>query len=370
MNMMYNNAPAANPMVGGFGYPSTVINPVNEKPAVSTLNQQEEKILAKTGGNDYVFTPEEIAVAHCNHAPGSNGQNVLSVESDDGTIAKFYCTRCHTHFEVDRRLTEADVSKVCEVMHNVINMVKTYLGGEVPPDYARDVYAFQAALPKLPKLFGQAKKSIERQVAALQQQYQQSIPGAFYGGVNPYQTAYANGLTSPQAMNMYTQYAQAVAPTFNGNGIPQQMYAYGGQPMMGAPVQQQPYGFPQAGYAQTPYAPSAFGGVAPMPTGGMMTADMSNPLVAGAPAQPVNAGFSVPAPAGGGLGLSFNAAAAPAATPQMTAAPAAAPTAATPAMSVPMAGAAIAPPIAPTAAPAAPTAPEAAPAGNTASVTL
>lgn len=354
MNTMYDTP--ANPMVGGFGYPSTVINPVNEKPAVSTLNQQEEKILAKTGGNDYVFTPEEIAVAHCNHAPGSNGQNVLSVESDDGTIAKFYCTRCHTHFEVDRRLTESDVSKVCDVMHNVINMVKTYLGGEVPPDYARDVYAFQAALPKLPKLFGQAKKSIERQVAALQQQYQQSIPATFYGNVNPYQAAYANGLTSPQAMNMYSQYAQAVAPTFNGNGVPQQMYAYGGQPMMGAPVQQQPYGFPQAGYTQNPYAPNAFGnGVTPMPTGGMMTPDMSNPLVAGASAQP-NAGFSVPTPNGGGLGLSFNAPATPTATPQMTAA--------APAMSVPMAGASMAPPIA------TPADPKKTPAGNTASVTL
>ena len=51
--MMYNSV--FNTPNGGI-YPSTVINPVNEKPQVSTLNEKEEKRLASTGGNEFVFT--------------------------------------------------------------------------------------------------------------------------------------------------------------------------------------------------------------------------------------------------------------------------------------------------------------------------
>lgn len=369
--MMYNSAPAFGaPINGGFPYPSTVINPIQEKPQVSTLTAKEEKILASTGGNEFVFTEEEMAVAHCNHSPSTNGQNVLQVESDDGTVAKFYCTRCHTRFEVDRRITEQDVTKVCEVMHNILNMIKTYLGSEISPEFARDVFSIQAAFPKLPRLYGQAKKSIEQKVAAYNQQFQYANPGAFYGQPNPYQTAFANGLTSPAAQYQYSQYAQAAYPMFNGNGMPQQIYGYTAQPMNGAMPVQNPY----APQMANPYAPQA--GFAPAPVGGLMTAD-SNPLVASQPASGAPAGtgtFTVPAPNSGMMFSSVQPSqvsaapsapmmvgAAPQVTPQMNV-----PTVGTPAPAVPP----IANPTAATTATAAPNAAPATPVGNASTITL
>lgn len=371
--MMYNSAPTFGAPTGGFPYPSTVINPIQEKPQVSTLTAKEEKLLASTGGNEFVFTEEEMAVAHCNHSPSSNGQNVLQVESDDGTVAKFYCTRCHTRFEVDRRITEQDVSKVCELMHNILNMIKTYLGSEISPEFARDVFSIQAAFPKLPRLYGQAKKSIENKVAAYNQQFQYANPGAFFGQANPYQTAFANGLNSPAAQYQYSQYAQAAYPMFNGNGMPMNQYAQYGQPMAGAMPAQNPY----APQMANPYAPQA-AGFAPMPTGGLMTAD-ANPLVASQPANgstaPAGTGaFTVPAP-NGGAGMMFNSVqpaqvtAAPAAPMTGTSAPA------TPQMmNIPTVGAAPAvPPMAnptTTTATAAPNAAPAAPVGSSSTISL
>ena len=81
----------------------------------------------------------------------------------------------------------------------------------------------------------------------------------------------ANGLNSPSAQYQYNQYAAAAYPTFNGNGMPQQMYGYAGQPMNGMPVN--PYA--QTPQMVNPYAPQQ--GYAPSPVGGLMTAD-SNPL--------------------------------------------------------------------------------------------
>ena len=363
--MIYNSTPSfGGTPTGGFPYPSTVINPIQEKPQVSTLTAKEEKLLASSGGNEFVFTEEEMAVAHCNHSPSTNGQNVLQVESDDGTVAKFYCTRCHTRFEVDRRITEQDVSKVCDLMHNILNMIKTYLGSEISPDFARDVFSIQAAFPKLPRLYAQAKKSIENKVAAYNQQFQYANPGAFFGQANPYQTAFANGLTSPAAQYQYSQYAQAAYPMFNGNGMPINQYnQYGGQPMAGAMPAQNPYA-PQMANLYTPQA-----GLAPMPTGGIMPAG-SNPFVAepanGAPAG--TGAFTVPAP-NGGAGMMFDSVQ----PTQVTAAPAApmagATAPATPQMNIPTVGAAPAvPPIAnPTAAP---NAAPATPVGSTSTISL
>ena len=327
--MMYNNATGAfgAPTMGYPGYPNTVVNPINEKPAVSTLTEKEEKILASTGGNEFIFTEEEIAVAHCNHAPSPNGQNVLILESDDGTVAKFRCNRCHATFEVDRRITEEDVSKVCEFMNNVLHTIKTYFP-ELPNEFAKNLFTIQAAFPKIPKVFNLAKNSIPQKVAAYNQQFQNANVGAFYGQPNPYQTAFANGLTSPSAQYQYNQYAQAAYPTFNGNGMPQQAYYnYTGQPMAGAPVQN-PYG--QMPQMSNPYAPQA-GAYSPAPVGGIMTADAMNPLYAAqstnAATAPAGTGtFSVPAPPNNNVGLSFSNVQpsqvvtnpAPAATPQMT----------------------------------------------------
>ena len=354
--MMYNSV-FGTPNNGGI-YPSTVINPVNEKPQVSTLNEKEEKILASTGGNEFVFTEEEMAVAHCNHAPSNNGQNVLEVESDDGTVAKFRCRRCHTTFEVDRRITESDVSKVCEVMHNILNTIKTYLGSEISPQFARDVFSIDAAFPKLPKLYSQARKSIEQKVAALNQQFQYANPGAYFGQANPYQTAFANGLNSPSAQYQYNQYAAAAYPIFNGNGMPQQMYGgYAGQPMGGIPTN--PYG--QTPQMVNPYAPQQ--GYAPSPVGGLMTADtMSNPLYASQTSgvAPEGTGtYSVPAP---NSGMMFNSVV-PSNVNVTPAAPMAGTTTqATPQMNIPTVG---------SPAPAAAPAPNAAtPVGNTSTITL
>ena len=317
--MMYNSV--FNTPNGGI-YPSTVINPVNEKPQVSTLNEKEEKILASTGGNEFVFTEEEMAVAHCNHAPSNNGQNVLEVESDDGVVAKFRCRRCHTTFEVDRRITESDVSKVCEVMHNILNTIKTYLGSEISPQFARDVFSIDAAFPKLPKLYSQAKKSIEQKVAALNQQFQYANPGAYFG---------------------------------------QQMYGYAGQP--GMPVN--PYAG-QTPQMVNPYAPQQ--GYAPSPVGGLMTAE--NPLYTSQTSgvAPEGTGtYSVPAP---NSGMMFNSVV-PSNVNVAPAAPMAGTTTqATPQMNIPTVGSP-APALPPVTNPTPAAAPNVAtPVGNTSTITL
>ena len=361
--MMYNSV--FNTPNGGI-YPSTVINPVNEKPQVSTLNEKEEKILASTGGNEFVFTEEEMAVAHCNHAPSNNGQNVLEVENDDGVVAKFRCRRCHTTFEVDRRITESDVSKVCEVMHNILNTIKTYLGSEISPQFARDVFSIDAAFPKLPKLYSQARKSIEQKVAALNQQFQYANPGAYFGQVNPYQTAFANGLNSPSAQFQYNQYAAAAYPTFNGNGMPQQMYGYTGQPMNGMPAN--PYAA-QTPQMVNPYAPQQ--GYAPSPVGGLMTAD-SNPLYTSQTSgvAPEGTGtYSVPAP---NSGMMFNSVVPSNVSVNPAAPMAGTTTQATPQMNIPTVGspAPALPPVTNPTPAAAPVPNAATPVGNTSTITL
>lgn len=159
---------------------------------------------------------------------------------------------------------------------------------------------------------------------------------------------------------------------FNGNGMPMNQYAQYGQPMTGAMPAQNPY----APQMANPYAPQA-AGFAPMPTGGLMTAD-ANPLVASQPANgttPAPAGtgaFTVPAP--NGTGMMFNSVQ-PA---QVTVAPAApmtgTPVSTTPQMNMPTVGATPAvPPMAnptTTTATAAPNAAPAAPVGSSSTISL
>ena len=152
--------------------------------------------------------------------------------------------------------------------------------------------------------------------------------------------------------------------------MPMNQYNQYGQPMTGAMPAQNPY----APQMANPFASQA--GFAPMPAGGIMTAD-SNPLVASQPASgtvPAGTGaFTVPAP-NGGAGMMFNSVQ-PA---QVTAAPAAPMTGttatATPQMNIPTVGAAPAvPPMAnPTAATAtaAPSAAPVAPVGTSATISL